>query len=339
MHIPAPNDVIRRDLPDAAIHSPKTRRAERQAKRRRLSLALQGGGSFGAFTWGVLDRLLEEEDLAFDVASGASAGAINAVVMATGLAKSGRKGGREEARARLTRFWTRVSEVAPRASSNAAAAMATRLLSPYQFNPFNVNPLRTILSEEVDFDALRAKPPLRLLIAATRVSDGSLRVFREKAVTLEAVLASACLPLLHHAVEIDGEAYWDGAYSANPPIVPLIAASRASDALVVQIIPTASEETPTSSADIIKRMQQITFNSSLLREMEALSAMTKLSGPDAEGSALSRKLQRLRLHHINAEKHVPGLAQASALDLDWDFLCALRDHGRAAAEGWLAAKP
>jgi len=334
MHIPAPNDIIRRDLPDAAIHSPKTRRAERQGKRRRLSLALQGGGSFGAFTWGVLDRLLEE-DLPLDVVSGASAGAINAVVMATGLAK----GGREEARARLDRFWTRVSEVAPRASSNAAAAMATRLLSPYQFTPFNVNPLRTILSEEVDFDALRAKPPLRLLIAATRVSDGSLRVFREKAVTLEAVLASACLPLLHHAVEIDGEAYWDGAYSANPPIVPLIAASRASDALVVQIIPTASEETPTSSADIIKRMQQITFNSSLLREMEALSAMTKLSGPDAEGSALSRKLQRLRLHHINAEKHVPGLAQASALDLDWDFLCALRDHGRAAAASWLAAKP
>src|SRR5215212_10559164 len=334
MHIPAPNDIIRRDLPDAAIHSPKTRRAERQGKRRRLSLALQGGGSFGAFTWGVLDRLLEE-DLPFDIVSGASAGAINAVVMATGLAK----GGREEARARLEHFWTRVSEVAPRASSNAAAAMATRLLSPYQFNPFNVNPLRTILSEEVDFDALRAKPPLRLLIAATRVSDGSLRVFREKAVTLEAVLASACLPLLHHAVEIDGEAYWDGAYSANPPIVPLIAASRASDALVVQIIPTASEETPTSSADIIKRMQQITFNSSLLREMEALAAMTKLSGPDAEGSALSRKLQRLRLHHINAEKHVPGLAQASALDLDWDFLCALRDHGRAAAESWLAAKP
>ena len=334
MHIPAPDDVIRRDLRDAAIHSPKTRRAERTGKRRRLSLALQGGGSFGAFTWGVLDRLLEEEDLAIDVASGASAGAINAVVMATGLAK----GGREEARARLTRFWTRVSEVAPRASSNAATAMATRLLSPYQFNPFNVNPLRTILSEEVDFDALRAKPPLRLLIAATRVSDGSLRVFREKAVTLEAVLASACLPLLHHAVEIDGEAYWDGAYSANPPLVPLIEASRASDALVVQIIPTASDETPTSSADIIKRMQQITFNSSLLREMETLSAMTKLSGPDAEGSALSRKLQRLRLHHINAEKHVPGLAQASALDLDWDFLCGLRDQGRAAAEGWLAAK-
>ena len=333
MHIPAPDDVIRRDVRDAAIGSPKTRRAERQAKRGRLSLALQGGGSFGAFTWGVLDRLLEEEDLPFDVVSGASAGAINAVVMATGLAK----GGREEARARLEHFWTRVSEVAP-PSSNAAAAMATRLLSPYQCNPFNVNPLRTILSEEVDFDALRAKPPLRLLIAATRVSDGSLRVFREKAVTLEAVLASACLPLLHHAVEIDGEAYWDGAYSANPPIVPLIAASRASDALVVQIIPTASEETPTSSADIIKRMQQITFNSSLLREMEALSAMTKLSGPDAEGSALSRKLQRLRLHHINAEKHVPGLAQASALDLDWDFLCGLRDHGRAAAESWLAAK-
>ena len=331
MEISNQNDELRRILPPTASQSPTPSARSGKSRRKRVSLALQGGGSFGAFTWGVLDRLLEENDLTFDAISGASAGAINAVVMAAGLAD----GGRPEARARLERFWTRVSEVAPRASSSTAAAMATRLLSPYQFNPFNVNPLRTILSEEVNFDTFRVKPPVRLLVAATRVSDGGLRIFREKAVTLDAVLASACLPLVHHAVEIGGETYWDGAYSANPPILPLIEASRVSDTLLIP----AGEETPTSSADISKRMQQITFNSSLLREMNSLDAMTRLSGPDSQSSTLSRKLRGLRLHHINAEKYVPGLTQASALDLDWNFLSVLHQHGRATAAGWLAQVP
>jgi NTE family protein len=308
-----------------------SRWADRRTRKRRLSLALQGGGSFGAFTWGVLDRLLEEDGIAFDAVSGASAGAVNAVLLASGLAD----GGRPAAQARLGRFWRRVSEAAPRARPGYAISVATRVFSPYQFNPFNLNPLRTILSEEIDFQAMRAKPSLRLLVAATRVSDGKARIFRERAVTLDAVLASACLPLLHHAVTIDGEAYWDGGYSANPPLIPLVATTRAADALLVQIIPNTGANMPTTSPEIFRRMEQITFNSSLLRDMDALAAMMALSGPEAGRSRLSRKLHRLRLHHIAAEHLCPDLGQSSALNLDWDFLLLLRDAGRAAADGWL----
>jgi NTE family protein len=303
--------------------------------RRRLSLALQGGGSFGAFTWGVLDRLLEENDLALDAVSGASAGAVNAVLLASGLSQGGRTGAQQ----RLARFWKRASDNAPRGQPSAAAAMATRVLSPYQFNPFNLNPLKSLLEREVDFDALRQKPALRLLIGATRVRDGKLHIFREKALTVDAVLASACLPVIHHAVSIDGEAYWDGGYSANPPLIPLISASRASEALIVQIMPTAGAEMPTTSSEISKRMEQITFNSPLLRDMDALAAMRKLSEAEVGASRLSRKLQKLRLHHLAAEAEYPLLSQSSALSLDWEFLLELRDAGRAAADRWLSAAP
>jgi NTE family protein len=301
--------------------------------RRRLSLALQGGGSFGAFTWGVLDRLLEDDNLALDAVSGASAGAVNAVLLASGLSQGGRVGAQQS----LERFWKRASDTALKGQPGVAAAMATRVLSPYQFNPFNLNPLKSLLASEVDFDALRQKPALRLLIGATRVRDGKLHIFREKALTLDAVLASACLPVIHHAVSIDGEAYWDGGYSANPPLIPLITASRASEALIVQIMPTAGAEMPTTSSEISKRMEQITFNGSLLRDMDALAAMRKLSEADVGASHLSRKLQKLRLHHIAAETEYPLLSQSSALNLDWEFLLELRVAGRAAADRWLTA--
>jgi NTE family protein len=208
-------------------------------QRRRLSLALQGGGSFGAFTWGVLDRLLDEEDLSLDVVSGASAGAVNAVLLASGLAS----GGRPEAQRVLAAFWESASDQAPKQQPGVAADLTTRVLSPYQVNPFNLNPLRSLLAEMIDFEAMLAHPRLRLLVAATRVRDGKLRIFRERGLTLDAVLVSACLPLVHHAVEIDGEAYWDGGYSANPPLVPLIRASRARKALLVKIIPNARGRT------------------------------------------------------------------------------------------------
>lgn len=302
--------------------------------KKRLSLALQGGGSFGAFTWGVLDRLLDENDLVLDSVSGASAGAVNAVLLASGLSE----GGRTTAQQRLERFWRRASDSTPRAQSGPALAMATSVLSPYQFNPFNLNPLKPLLAGEIDFDALRVKPSVRLLIGATRVRDGKLHIFREKALTIDAVLASACLPVIHHAVLIDGEAYWDGGYSANPPLIPLITASRASDALIVQIMPTTGAEMPTTSSEIAKRMEQITFNSSLLRDLDALAAMRTLSGAEAGGSNLSRKLQKLHLHHIAAETECPLLSQSSALNLDWPFLLQLRDAGQAAADRWLSGK-
>ena len=195
---------------------------------RRLSLALQGGGSFGAFTAGVLDRLLDEPDIDFDAASGASAGAVNAVLLASGLIE-----GRAAAKARLERFWKRMSQSTaflPKASlaslMSAAPFLHLLSLSPYQFNPFNLDPLRDALAAEIDFAELRAKAPMKLLIGATRVRDGKLRIFEAPELTIESVLASACLPLIHHTVEIAGEPYWDGGYAANPPLLPLVQASE-----------------------------------------------------------------------------------------------------------------
>jgi NTE family protein len=185
----------------------------------------------------------------------------------------------------------------------------------------------------VDFEALRAASPVRLMVAATRVRDGALRIFKTKALTVETVLASACLPLLHHAVSVDGEPYWDGGYAANPPLTQLVEASRSSDVVIVQIIPTARAELPTTSPEIVKRLDQITFNSSLQRDLESLAAMKKLAeGEGGPNSRLGRKLQGLRLHHVKAGDHVDGYSELSAINLEWSFLQALRDSGRAAAQ-------
>jgi NTE family protein len=302
---------------------------------KQLSLALQGGGAFGAFTWGVLDRLLEEEDLALDAISGASAGAINAVLLASGLAK----GGPDEARASLERFWSSVGASAPKnlfLHPELVVATAGQL-SPYQFNPLELNPLRDLLAQEVDFEAIRTHSPVRLLVSATRVQDGAVRVFRTKAISLDVVLASACLPRLHHAVDIHGEPHWDGGYAANPPVIPLVGASRTSDVLLVQLIPTDYSGLPVTKSEIDKRLGQITFNAPLQKELEAIGLMKKLVRKEgAPTSRLGRKIDSLQLHHLFAEDHVHGLSQASVLNTDWSFLTNLRDQGRAAAEAWLA---
>lgn len=304
---------------------------------RPLSLALQGGGAFGAFTWGVLDRLLEESDIVFDSVSGASAGAVNAVVMADGL----RRGGREGARESLDVFWTALADKARSGFLSAspptslALDLSTRILSPYQMNPFDLNPLRTLLSDAVDFEALAAASPVRLVVSATRVSDGGLRIFREHEMTRDVVLASACLPLMNHAVTVDGEDYWDGGYAANPPLTELVEVSDAGRILLVQIVPTQCDGTPTSSPTIAKRLNQITFNGPLRHDVAALETMKRLSGQDGGATALSRKLAALSLEAISAEDWVPDLARRSGIDLDRKALIDLRDRGRVAAAGWL----
>ncbi|HYA73879.1 MAG TPA: patatin-like phospholipase family protein [Roseiarcus sp.] len=297
----------------------------------RLSLALQGGGSFGAFTWGVLDRLLERTNVEFDAISGSSAGAVNAVVLASGMID----GGREGAKARLARFWRRVSDAAafvPAASLassplGAGLGFVARALSPYQFNPFNLNPLREALAAEVDFDLLRARSPMRLLIGATRVRDGKLRVFANGELTIDAVLASACLPLIHHTIEIGGEPYWDGGYAANPPLLPLVQASKADNVLIVQVTPTSSERLPKTPREIAKRLEQIHFNCTLNCELEALKyGMIAGTTP---------KLRRLRVGRISAQDEFAGLEEESAANLGWSFLERLREAGRGAVEAWL----
>ena len=311
------------------------RRHQLRRKRRLLSLALQGGGSFGAFTWGVLDRLLEENDLEFDVVSGASAGAINAVLLASGLAN----GGRDEARASLNRFWSGIGASAARnlmRPTELVVATASHL-SPYQFNPLQLNPLRALLSDEVDFDAVRKRSPVRLLVSATRVQDGAVRIFRTSSVSLDVVLASACLPRLHHAVEINGEPHWDGGYAANPPLLPLVDASRTADVLLVQLIPTDHAGLPVTKSEIDKRLGRITFNGPLQKDLEAVALMRKLLREEGKPrSPRGRKIDALRLHHLSAENYVDGLSELSVLNIDGTFLAHLRDRGRLAAETWLS---
>jgi NTE family protein len=325
------------DAPRASLRHLLSRRLGPLWRHKRpLSLALQGGGSFGAFTWGVLDRLLESGVATIDMVSGVSAGAVNAILLADGLAE----GGAATARRRLERFWRRIgtTSMAPwgqLASGTAAIALdlSMRVLSPYQFNPLGLNPLRTILAEEVDFARLRRASPIRLLIGATRVKDGRLRLFRNDEITLEVVLASTCLPQLHHAVAIEDEWYWDGGFSANPPLRSLVLDSAADDVLLVQITPEERNGVPHLSQDIARRVNQITFNAPLQREMEALADLMAVCGRERHfRSRLCRKLRRLRLHRIAAEDAVADLDRASAFRLDWPFLGRLRDAGRHAAE-------
>ena len=291
-----------------------------------LALGLQGGGALGAFTWGVLDRLLEDPDLPLHAVSGTSAGAVNGAVLISHWVRGGSKG----ARAALDRLWGRLSEKGRPtwmpALGQAAGAMAmdvtARLFSPYQLNPFDLNPLREILAEEVDFTALAAPQAPELIIAATRISDGGARLFRRGEITLDAILASACLPAMHQAVEIEGEGYWDGGYSSNPPLRALVEGEAPDDLLVVQLNPIRYAGLPKNSRDITQRVNQVVFNRPLMDEWASLE-------PEAAAG-------RFRLHRlaIDLETLPPG----GALDLDRTFLEALRDQGRARASEWLAAQ-
>jgi NTE family protein len=312
-------------IPDTQKRT-KSRRDRKQA----LSLALQGGGAFGAFTWGVLDRLLED-GIAFDTISGASSGAINALLLVSGL----ENGGPDDARARLERFWRKASELAASMKTvrSGLAFFPARVLSPYQFNPLGLNPLRNILTEEIDFDSL-AETDISLLVAATRVRDGQLRIFRNDDISVEATLASAALPMIHHAIQIDDEWYWDGGYSANPPVIPLAMQARGDKVLVVQVVPMNGENLPRTPREINGRLAQINFNRSLIMEMEMIAEL-KRSGGTVLADDISRKLRATHFDCIKAEDSLGSMTKHSGLNLDWKFVTKLRDAGRAAAEGWL----
>lgn len=293
---------------------------------RRLSLALQGGGTFAAFTWGVLERLLEEP-IEIDTISGASAGAINALLLASGLAE----GGREAARARLNRFWLRLMhEASFRAlmlvggfsPAGSSVAFGPTLRSG-QFDPFDLDPLRQALSRDIDFSVLRNPRCPKLLIAATRIHDGQQQIFRNDSVTADVALASTCPPLVHCAVEIDGEAYWDGGLGGNPPLLRLAQDTTSADILLIQVTPARDSYVPITLAAIDRRLDQIAANAALNAEIAAIAW------------AQSRVAPSLRLSRIAAEDHVDGLAQRSSTDLGRGFIRLLHRSGRAAAERWL----
>jgi NTE family protein len=314
-----------------------------------INLALQGGGSHGAFAWGVLDRLLEDERIGIEGVVGTSAGAMNAAVLAYGLATGGNAG----ARAKLREFWTRVGQVAAgsplqpswldRATSPGAMDRSpmwlwfdamTRFLSPYQFNPLNHHPLRDVLTEVVDFERLRRESTVQLFTCAANVLTGRIRVFECGEMCIEAVLASACLPFMFQAVEVAGEYYWDGGYMGNPPIFPLIYNCAARDVVLIMVNPIVIDEVPKTAQAIFDRINTLSFNSSLMREMRAINFVTKLV--DA-GFTDGGRLKRMLIHCIDAEDEMRKLGVSSKLNAQWDFLMYLYRLGRERGEAFLAA--
>lgn len=299
-----------------------------EMKAKVISLGLQGGGSHGALTWGVLDRLLEDERIEIDGISGASAGAMNAAVLAHGLTT----GGREGARRALADFWTSVAAKVPSPLVESLVFLA-RFLSPAQVNPLNLNPLRDILAAQVDFARLRAGSAARLFISTTNVRTGMPRVFRTHEISADVVLASACLPWMHRTVEIDGEAYWDGGLSANPPVRPLFYECEARDIVLVLLQPARRSELPVTADHISSRLTEIGFSSALHAELEGIL----LAKREAERSPftlgrLERRLRRLALHRICAPD---AMSTQSRLDTRSSFMQALHDAGRAQADAWL----
>jgi len=315
------------------------------AGQRIVNLALQGIGSHGAFTWGVLDRLLEEERLAFDGITATSAGAVNAVVLAYGLAVGGRQG----ARTALRRYWRRMSAMAsagifqPSVFDKMYGSFGLdhspgylffdalcQVSSPYLLNPLNYNPLKTLLEEAIDFELLRRQSLVKLFLCATNVRSGKVKIFHSEELRSDHVVASSCHPLMMHAVEIDGEYYWDGGLMGNPALFPVIYVCRAHDIVLVHLTPTEWKENPVTSRAILSRMREVSFNSSLMREMRMVAFVTKLidDGQLTDG-------RRIFMHSIDGEEVIATLSDSSWLNGDWNFLLHLHKVGRHRADEWL----
>ena len=321
-----------------AVRALRLRRGAR--RRTKVILALQGGGSYGAFTWGVLDSLLADERLLIEGISGTSAGAVNAVTLASGLAE----GGREGARAALARVWHAVARAGTLSPLNLPGAevplrVLMHCLSPYQLNPLNLNPLRQVLESTIDFARLRRERPVKLFLAATSVRTGMSRIIREDEVTIEAVLASACLPTISQAVTVEGEQYWDGGYSSNPPLLAPVAACRARELVLVRLNRSSHDTTPTTARQIETRAALMVFQAPLLRELETMAALRHI-GPPARWLArgLVRKVRRLRLHDIGVDQLDHRLTQTGALNASPSFVEALHDAGAAAGADWLESR-
>jgi NTE family protein len=310
-----------------------------------IDLALQGGGSHGAFTWGVLDRLLEEPSLRIEAISGTSAGAMNAAVLADGWTEGGASG----ARAALDAYWERVAEAAKFSPLQRtpldrllgrwtldtspvyiAFDLISRLYSPYDLNPGGYNPLTAILDESIDFKRL-ARSPIKLFVTATNVHTGRGRIFRNAELTPDVLLASACLPTMFQAVEIDGEPYWDGGYSGNPTITPLIRESNAQDTILIQINPRERPGTPRSAAEILNRLNEVSFNAALMKELRMMALLRQVADP---GTGEGARWATMRTHRIMTDK-LDDLGASSKMNGEWAFLSMLRKEGRQTADAFL----
>jgi NTE family protein len=312
-----------------------------------VDLALQGGGSHGAFTWGVLDRLIEEPWLKIDAISGTSAGAMNAALVADGWTQ----GGAEGARAALENYWRRVSQAAALSplqrspldrlmgrwtldTSPAYIAMdlMARVVSPYDLNPLGLNPLGAILAESIDFDRL-ARAPIKLFITATNVRTGRGRIFRNAEITADVLLASACLPTMFHAVEIDGDPYWDGGYAGNPTLTPLVRESDAQDTILVQINPLERSEPLRTANEILNRLNEISFNSPLMKELRMIALLRQVADP---GHGEGARWAGMRMHRIMSDA-LAEFGASSKLNAEWAFVSLLKEEGRKSADAFIAA--
>jgi NTE family protein len=313
-----------------------------------VSLALQGGGAHGAFTWGVLDLILEDGRLAIEAVTGASAGSMNAVVLLDGWEEDGADG----ARRHLREFWKRVSlngalsPVQQRLFNRFLGYWSpdgtpahlwldawTRTLSPYETNPLDINPLRDALEELIDFTRVRSCEQAKLFISATNVWTGKVRIFGTSELTADHVLASACLPTIFQAVEIDGQPYWDGGYMGNPALFPLFYETATDDILLVQINPIERRTTPRKAHEIQNRLTEITFNGNLLRELRVVDFVTRLID---EGKLSTSEYKRVLMHRISGGEKLDAFAASSRLNAEWTFFKELKDLGRAATKKWLA---
>jgi NTE family protein len=310
-----------------------------------VDLALQGGGSHGAFTWGVLDRLLEEPWMKIEAISGTSAGAMNAAVLVDGWSKDGADG----ARAALDTYWRRVSRAAAfsplqrsplerlmgrwtldTSPAYLAIDLMSRVFSPYDLNPMGFNPLRQILAESIDFERLGASP-IKLFITATNVHTGRGRIFRNSQITPDVLLASACLPTMFQAVEIEGEAYWDGGFAGNPTITPLVRESDAHDTILVQINPRERLNAPRTAGDILDRLNEISFNSPLMKELRMIALLRQAADP---GRGEGARWAGMRTHRIMTDK-LAEIGASSKLNAEWEFLAMLKAEGRKSAGDFL----
>jgi NTE family protein len=311
-----------------------------------VDLALQGGGSHGAFTWGVLDRLLEEPWIRIEAISGTSAGAMNAAVLVDGFSQDGAAG----ARAALDAYWRRVSRAAAFSplqrspiermlgrwtldSSPAYLAidMMSRIFSPYDLNPTGFNPLRQVLADSIDFERL-ASSPIKLFITATNVNTGRGRIFRNSQITPDVLLASACLPTMFRAIEIEGEPYWDGGFAGNPTITPLVRESDACDTILVQINPRERRDKLRKAGDILDRLNEISFNAPLMKELRMIALLRQAADP---GTGEGARWARMRTHRIMSDR-LAEFGASSKLNAEWEFLVLLKEVGRNSAEAFLA---
>jgi NTE family protein len=312
-----------------------------------VDLALQGGGSHGAFTWGVLDRLLEEPWIKIEAISGTSAGAMNAAVLADGWSRDGADG----ARAALDAYWRRVSRAAafsPLRRSPlerlmgrwtldtspfyVAMGLMSRMFSPYDLNPMGFNPLRQVLAQSIDFERL-VTSPIKLFITATNVHTGRGHIFRNAEITPDVLLASACLPTMFQAVEIGGEPYWDGGFAGNPTITPLIRESDAHDTILVQINPRERLDTPKTAGDILDRLNEISFNAPLMKELRMIALLRQAADP---GSGEGARWAKMRTHRIMTDKLIE-FGASSKMNAEWEFLAMLKVEGRKSANEFLAS--